>query len=104
MYGIYRNLYSLMHLSKSIWWEEVGWRWGGGGGGALGKQAKPRNLNSKLFFGGGVNALPGDIIFRQKGTNFPLLELRQEDKSVSLKEATGQHFENAAPVYFNSCL
>ena len=47
---------------------------------------------------------PRDIIFRPKGTNFPLLELRQEDKSVSLKEATGQHFENAAPVYFNSCL
>ena len=47
---------------------------------------------------------PRDIIFRQKGTNVPLLELRQEDKSVSLKEATGQHFENAAPVYFNSCL
>ena len=77
-----------------------------GGGGALGKQAKPRNLNSKLFFlgGGGSMPYPRDNIFRPKGTNFPLLELRQEDKSVSLKEATGQHFENAAPVYFNSCL
>ena len=68
MYGIYRNLYSLMHLSKSIWWEEVGWR---GGGGALGKQAKPRNLNSKLFFGGGGQCPTRRHHISSKGNKFP---------------------------------
>ena len=68
MYGIYRNLYSLMHLSKSMWWEEVG----RGGRGLLGKQAKPRNLNSKLFFWeGGVNALPQRHHISSKGNKFP---------------------------------
>ena len=77
MYGIYRNLYSLMHLSKSMWWEEVGRGGGGGGGGGagrglLGKQAKPRNLNSKLFFWeGGVNALPQRHHISSKGNKFP---------------------------------
>ena len=104
MYGIYRNLYSLMHLSKSMWWEEVGR--GGGGEGVVGEASKAQEFELKAFFlgGGGSMPYPRDIIFRQKGTNFPLLELRQEGNSVSLKEARGQHFENAAPVYFNSCL
>ena len=71
----------------------------------MGVASKAQEFELKAFFlGGGSMPYPRDIIFRQKGTNVPLLEVRQEGKSVSLKETTGQHFENAAPVYFNSCL
>ena len=65
MYGICRNLYSLMHLSKSIWWEEVGW-------GGVGVASKAQEFELKAFFwGGGVNALPQRHHISSKGNKCP---------------------------------
>ena len=58
------------------------------------------DLNSKHFSG----EMPRDIIFGQKRTNSPLVQLRLEVKCVSLKVATYQHFKKIASIYSDDSL
>ena len=58
-------------------------------------RAKAVDLDSKHFFSGQM-PYPSDIIFGQKRTNSPSLQLRVEVKCVSLKVATYQHLEKTS--------
>ena len=58
-------------------------------------RAKAVDLDSKHFFSGQM-PYPSDIIFGQKRTNSPSLQLRLEVKCVSLKVATYQHLEKTS--------
>ena len=58
-------------------------------------RAKAIDLNSKHFFSGQM-PYPWDIIFGQKRTNSPPLQVRLEVKCVSLKVATYHYFEKTS--------